>query len=282
MDYLECKKTGKLKSEIKNMNNYKSLIVKEKSPSVIEVILNQPEKHNTLSEQMIEDLSTCFEKVNRNQETKIIVLSSTGKSFCAGGDLKWMKSQINSDRKTRIKEAKKLALMLNKLFYINKTIIGKVQGNAFGGGIGIMAICDIVVASEDIKMALTETRLGLIPATISPYVIRKIGEKNCIDLFTSARVISSEEGLKKGLIDYVVRENELEEKIIEILQPYKLTAPKAVANSKNLVRKLANKIDQSLIDNTIEALADAWENEESLEGINAFFNKKKPNWIMEE
>ena len=264
------------------MNNYKSIIVKDKSKGIIEVTLNEPDRHNALSPQMIKDLSICFDILNKNKKTKIIILSSSGKSFCAGGDLEWMKNQINEDRVTRIREASKLALMLNKLFYINKTIIGKIHGNAFGGGIGMMAICDIVLASEDIKMALTETRLGLIPATISPYVIRKIGEKNCIDLFTSARVISSEEGLKKGLIDYVVRENELEEKIIEILQPYKLTAPKAVANSKNLVRKLANKIDQSLIDNTIEALADAWENEESLEGINAFFNKKKPNWIMEE
>ena len=264
------------------MNSYKSLIVKEKSMGVMEVILNEPERHNALSPQMIEDLNMCFEKLNRNKDTKIIVLSSTGKTFCAGGDLKWMKNQISADRKTRIKESKKLASMLHRLFYINKTIIGKVHGNAFGGGIGVMAICDIVVASEDIKMALTETRLGLIPATISPYVIRKIGEKNCIDLFASARVISSEEGLKKGLIDYVVKKNELEKKIIEIVLPYKLAAPEAVTNSKKLVKNLANEIDEGLINKSIEALADTWENKESLEGINAFFNKKKPNWIMEE
>ena len=264
------------------MNNYKSLIVKEKSKSVIEVTLNEPDRHNALSPQMIEDLNICFDSLNKNKKTKIIILSSTGKSFCAGGDLEWMKSQISSDRATRIREASKLASMLNKLFYINKTIIGKVHGNAFGGGIGIMAICDIVLASEDIKMALTETRLGLIPATISPYVIRKIGEKNCIDLFTSARVISSTEGQKIGLIDYVVKKDELDNKLIEILSPYKLAAPEAVTNSKKLVKKLINKIDQNQIDYSIEALADAWENKESIEGINAFFNKRKPNWITEE
>ena len=146
----------------------------------------------------------------------------------------------------------------------------------------MIAICDIVLASEDIKMALTETRLGLIPATISPYVIRKIGEKNCIDLFTSARVISSAEGQKIGLIDYVVKKNELDNKLIEILSPYKLAAPEAVTNSKKLVKKIINKIDQNQIDYSIEALADAWENKESIEGINAFFNKRKPNWITEE
>ena len=264
------------------MNNYKSIIVKEKSKNVIEVTLNEPDRHNALSPQMIEDLNKCFDNLNKNKKTKIIILSSTGKSFCAGGDLEWMKSQISADRATRIREASKLASMLNKLFYINKTIIGKVHGNAFGGGIGIMAICDIVLASEDIKMALTETRLGLIPATISPYVIRKIGEKNCIDLFTSARVISSTEGQKIGLIDYVVKKDELDNKLIEILSPYKLVAPEAVTNSKKLVKKLINKIDQNQIDYSIEALADAWENKESIEGINAFFNKRKPNWITEE
>lgn len=264
------------------MYSYKSLIVKENSLGVIEVVLNEPQRHNALSPQMIEDLECCFKKLDQDKDIKIIVLSSSGKSFCAGGDLKWMKRQITADRKTRIKEAKKLAIMLNKLFYVNKTIIGKVHGNSFGGGIGIMAICDIVVASEDIKMALTETRLGLIPATISPYVIRKIGEKNCIDLFTSAREISSEEGLKIGLIDFVVKQNSLDKKIKEILSPYKISAPEAITNSKKLVRKLTDKIDQNLIDMSIEALADTWENEECLEGINAFFNKKKPNWIMEE
>tara|TARA_A100001011_G_C14105217_1_gene754546 strand:- start:240 stop:977 length:738 start_codon:yes stop_codon:yes gene_type:complete len=244
-------------------------------------MLNEPDRHNALSPQMVEDLGKCFERLNENKNTKIIILSSSGKSFCAGGDLEWMKTQINADRKTRIKEASKLASMLNKLFYIDKTIIGKVQGNAFGGGIGIMAICDIVLASIDIKMALTETRLGLIPATISPYVIRKIGEKNSIDLFTSARVITCAEGIKIGLIDYAVRKDELDDKLIEILLPYKLTAPEAVSNAKRLVKKLTNKIDRNLINFSIEALADSWENKESIEGINAFFNKKKPNWITE-
>ncbi len=263
------------------MNDYKSLKVNKKSKAIVEVTLNEPNRHNVLSPQMIEELSKCFEILNKNKKIKIIILSSSGKSFCAGGDLEWMKKQINADRNTRIKEASKLASMLNKLFYINKTIIGKVHGNAFGGGVGIIAICDIVLASKDIKIALTETRLGLIPATISPYVIRKIGEKNCIDLFTSARIITAAEGLKIGLIDYVVKKDEFDNKLKDILSPYKLTAPEAVTNSKKLVKGLINKIDQNYIDFTIEALADTWENKESIEGINAFFNKRKPNWITE-
>ena len=263
------------------MYSYKSLIVKENSLGVIEVVLNEPERHNALISSDDRRFGLLFQKLDQDKDIKIIVLSSSGKSFCAGGDLKWMKRQITADRKTRIKEAKKLAIMLNKLFMSTKPLLAKFM-EFFGGGIGIMAICDIVVASEDIKMALTETRLGLIPATISPYVIRKIGEKNCIDLFTSAREISSEEGLKIGLIDFVVKQNSLDKKIKEILAPYKISAPEAITNSKKLVRKLTDKIDQNLIDMSIEALADTWENEECLEGVNAFFNKKKPNWIMED
>ena len=263
------------------MNDYKNLIVKNISKSIIEVTLNDPDRHNALSPEMIFDIDSCFERIDQNDNIKIIILTSRGKSFCAGGDLKWMKNQFSVDRETRIVEAKKLASMLNKLFYTNKVIIGKIQGNAFGGGIGLIAICDIVIASNDIKFALTETRLGLIPATISPYVIRKIGEKNCVDLFTSARAINSIEALKVGLVDYIVKKNQLENKLADILAPYKLTAPKAVNNSKKLVKKLTNIIDQNKINYTIEALADAWENEESQEGIGAFFSKKKPNWIEE-
>ena len=109
------------------MNNYKSIIVKDKSKGIIEVTLNEPDRHNALSPQMIKDLSICFDILNKNKKTKIIILSSSGKSFCAGGDLEWMKNQINADRVTRIREASKVALMLNKLCYINKTIIGKIH-----------------------------------------------------------------------------------------------------------------------------------------------------------
>ena len=263
------------------MDNYKNLIVKTKSKSIVEVTLHDPNKHNALSPQMIHDLDKCFEKLSQNKNTKIIILSSSGKSFCAGGDLKWMKNQFNADRKTRISEAKKLASLLNNLFYNNKIIIGVVKGNAFGGGVGLMAICDIILASDDIKLALTETRLGLIPATISPYVIRKIGEKNCIDLFTSARIISASEGLKIGLVDFTVKREKLNEQLTKLLSHYNLVAPEAATNSKKLVKRLINVIDQKEINYTIEALADTWENQEAKEGINAFFNKKKPNWIEE-
>ena len=184
-------------------------------------------------------------------------------------------------RENRIKEASKLAELLLKLYNCPKTIIGKVEGNAFGGGIGIMSICDFVFSVKDIKMALTEAKLGLIPATISPYVVRKIGEKNSIHLFTSAKIFVPEDGVKFGLIDFIYEKNEINSKISEFLDSFKNSAPNSILESKKLVRDLSYPIDQNIVDLTINKLADIWDTKEAKEGIKAFFNKKKPNWIKE-
>jgi methylglutaconyl-CoA hydratase len=154
-----------------------TIIIKQELNGVCEIILNQPEKHNSLSAKMIEELTHAFEHLSSDDKTKVLIISSTGKSFCAGGDLDWMKKQIFSDRTTRIEEARKLADLLHKMYEFPKPLIAQVEGNAFGGGIGIISVCDIAISIENIKLALTEAKLGLIPATISPYVISKIGTK---------------------------------------------------------------------------------------------------------
>ena len=149
----------------------KNSIILQNKGGVSHIILNQPDKHNALSPTMIEELSDAFENLSKDQNTRVLILSANGKSFCAGGDLDWMKKQIFSDRSTRIKEAKKLAMLLFKMYNFPKPLIAKVEGNAFGGGIGIISVCDIAVSLDNIKLALTEAKLGLIPATISPYVV---------------------------------------------------------------------------------------------------------------
>ena len=262
-------------------NKYQTIILKKNGRGFSEIILNQPKKHNALSPLMIEELNEVFDKLKEDQSTRFVILSANGKSFCAGGDLDWMREQINSDRGTRIKEASKLAKILYKMYNFSKPLIAKVEGNAFGGGIGIMSVCDIVIVTENIKMALTETKLGLIPATISPYVISKIGPNNSIDLFTSARVFTSKEAKMMGLIKSYVKRNEIDDEIEKEVQSFYSNAPDAISSSKKLVRDLSVKINEDTIKFTIEALADVWENPEAIEGINAFFEKKKPSWIME-
>jgi methylglutaconyl-CoA hydratase len=144
-----------------------------------------------------------------------------------------------------------------------------------------MSVCDIVVATENIKMALTETKLGLIPATISPYVISKIGSNNSIDLFTSARIFKPKEAKDMGLIKSFVDEANIDDEIGKEVNPFSMNAPDAISASKKLVRDLSIKIDLDTINFTVEALADVWENPEAIEGINAFFAKRKPAWIKE-
>ena len=144
-----------------------------------------------------------------------------------------------------------------------------------------MSICDFVFSVKDIKMALTEAKLGLIPATISPYVVKKIGEKNAIHLFTSAKIFGPDDAIKFGLIDFICEENNINFKISEFLEGFKNSAPNSILESKKLVRDLSYSIDQDIINLTINRLADIWDTEEAKEGINAFFNKKRPNWIKE-
>ena len=258
-----------------------TIILKKKSNGISEVMLNQPSKHNALSPKMIEELDEVFDELTEDQNTKVLIISSTGNSFSAGGDLDWMKEQILSDRATRIKEARKLANLLNKMYTFSKPLIAKVEGNAFGGGVGIISVCDIAIATENIKMALTEVKLGLIPATISPYVISKIGSNNSIDLFTSAETFTSQRAKNMGLIKNVTKSDVIDLEIEKEIIPFLKNAPDAVSASKKLVRALSTKIDQDTINFTVEALADVWENSEAIEGINAFFEKRKPNWLQE-
>ena len=167
------------------------------------------------------------------------------------------------------------------MYLFPKPLIAKVEGNAFGGGIGIISVCDVAISNENIKLALTEAKLGLIPATISPYVIKKIGSSYATDLFTSARIFFPAEAKNIGLIKSFCNQERIDNIINEEADSILINGPSAVKASKNLVRNLSSKIDKNTIKFTVEALADVWENPESIEGINAFFEKRKPNWIME-
>ena len=258
-----------------------TIAIEKNDNGVSTIILNQPDKHNALSPKMIEELSESFDDIKKDNNIKVLIISANGKSFCAGGDLDWMKEQIFSDRETRIKEARKLADLLFKMYEFPKPLIAKVQGNAFGGGIGVISVCDIAISVENIKLALTEAKLGLIPATISPYVISKIGSNNAIDLFTSASIFLPPDAKKIGLIKSFCSEENIDDIVQEEIHPFLVNAPSAVSASKQLVRNLSTKINEETIQFTVEALADVWENPEAIEGINAFFEKRKPNWLME-
>jgi methylglutaconyl-CoA hydratase len=237
--------------------------------------LNRPEKRNALSAKMIEELTGFTSKLT--PDTRAVVIQGAGKLFCAGGDLDWMNNQIKADRLTRISEARKLAMMLKALNEIPVPLIGKLHGAAYGGGVGLACVCDFVISSSNVKFGFTETRLGLIPSTIGPYVVGKMGEAKAREVFMSGQTFNEVEAKKLNIVSEI-SEN-LDQSVESHLNPYLQTAPKAVGEAKALLRSLGPRIDEQVIEGTIERLADIWEGEEASHGIDAFLNKTKPRWI---
>ncbi|WP_438754142.1 crotonase/enoyl-CoA hydratase family protein [Pararhizobium sp. O133] len=245
---------------------------------VARLTLACPEKHNALSATMIEELTVVAGQLSQDATIRVVVLAGEGASFCAGGDLGWMKAQVDADRVTRMAGARRLALMFQALNEISRPVIAAVQGNAFGGGIGLLSIADVAIAADSAKFGLTETRLGLIPATISPYVMARIGEGRARPLFMSARIIDAREAQAVGLLARVVPADGLDAAVDAEIQPYLQVAPGAAGASKALARSLGMPITDDVIEATIERLADTWETEEAREGISAFLEKRKPRW----
>ncbi len=246
---------------------------------VATLTLNRAEKHNALSAQMLDELTAAAEQLRVDAAVRVVVLAANGVSFCAGGDLGWMRAQFDGDRQQRIAEAGKLADMLQALNTLPKPLVGRVQGPAYGGGIGMMSVCDVVVAGIDTQFALTETRLGLIPATISPYVMARMGEGRARRVFMSARVFDAAEAVELGLVAKMASPDQLDAAVEAEVSPYLKVSPDAVAAAKALARSLGPVIDEAVIASTVERLADCWENPAALEGIAAFFEKRKPSWV---
>ncbi|KFE34455.1 crotonase/enoyl-CoA hydratase family protein [Thioclava atlantica] len=245
---------------------------------IARLTLARSEKHNALSEQMMDEITRGIGALGEDAEVRVVILDAEGRSFCAGGDLKWMQAQIAAGAEERAAGARKLAGMLNALNTCPKPVIGRVQGNAFGGGIGMMSVCDVAVGAEGARFGLTETKLGLTPATISPYVVARMGEARARRVFMSARLFDAQEARDLGLLAKVVAAEDLDAAVMAEAEPYLACAPGAVAEAKALVRALGPRIDTTTIDMTVEALVTRWESEESAEGIAAFFEKREPNW----
>jgi methylglutaconyl-CoA hydratase len=240
--------------------------------------LARAEKHNALSAEMIGEITAAAGALGADPAVRVVVLAAEGASFCAGGDLGWMKAQMAADAGTRAEGARSLAGMLRALNELPKPLVGRVQGNAFGGGVGMVSVCDVAVGVDTITMGLTETRLGLIPATIGPYVVARMGEAMARRVFFSARLFGAEEAVRLGLLARAVPEAALDAAVEAEVAPYLSCAPGAVAEAKALVRTLGPRIDDAVIDRTVAALVRVWEGAEAPEGIAAFFDKRPPAW----
>ena len=254
----------------------KTLHVTTDPRGVVHVALNTPERRNVLSAAMIAELTELAQGIGR--EARAVVLSGAGPVFCAGGDLDWMRAQMQADRAQRIREARKLADMLHALNTLGAPLVGRLHGGAFGGGIGLACVCDVAVAAEGTRFCFSETRLGLIPATIGPYVLARMGEGNARRVFMSARTFDAAEAERLGIVARAVPAGDLDAAVEAEVAPYLQTAPGAVAAAKRLARDLGPRIDPQVIEDSVRRLADIWESAEAMHGISAFLEKRRPDW----
>ena len=249
---------------------------------VASITLMRPEKHNALDVQSMDALRAATQALGLDETVRVVVLRGAGKSFCAGGDLNWMRAQIDADDDTRMVEARRLADMLWALNTMPKPLIGVVHGNAFGGGVGMASVCDVCLGADHAKFALTETRLGLIPATIGPYVIARMGEGLARAVFMSGRVFGAQEAVRLGLLTQAVPADALDAAVEAEIAPYLACAPGAVAAAKALARELGQGITQAQVDHSIRALCDQWKTPEAREGVAAFFDKRPAAWVKQD
>ncbi|TCD14894.1 crotonase/enoyl-CoA hydratase family protein [Oricola cellulosilytica] len=261
--------------------NYRTIALDIDRRGVAAVTLDRPDKHNAMDADMIGELTGAATSLGANTGVRAVVLAAAGKTFCAGGDLNWMKAQAKKDREGKIEEARALANMLTAWHSLPKPVIARVHGPAYGGGVGMISVSDIAVGVEGAKFGLTETRLGLIPATIGPFVVRRLGEGFARQIFFNAKTFDTNFALRSGLLTRVCAPEDLDAAIEEEAAAFLQCAPGAVADAKALCRRLGGEDLGSLVDLTVAALADRWETAEANDGIAAFFAKRSPPWRMD-
>ncbi|MEZ5647610.1 MAG: enoyl-CoA hydratase/isomerase family protein [Alphaproteobacteria bacterium] len=248
---------------------------------IAHLILDRPEKHNAFDDVLISNLTTALENLNADSLVRIVVLAAEGLSFSAGGDLAWMRRAATYNDLENLADARSLAKLIATLDRMAKPTIAAIQGPAYGGGCGLIAACDIAIAVESAVFALTEVRLGLIPAVISPYVTRAIGQRQARRLFLTAEKFSADEAYRIGFIHKIVTAENLEEEVDKIIDLLLLGGPQALVAAKQLVSDIGVALDQNLIDATAQKISEIRKTPEGREGVGAFLEKRKPTWTLE-
>ena len=249
------------------------------SDAVATLTLTRPEVHNAFDETLIARLTAHLAALDADPAVRVIVLAGAGKSFCAGADLDWMRRMAAFDHAANLADARGLAAMLRALDLLSKPTIARVHGAAFGGGVGLVAACDIAIGAESATFALSEARLGLIPATISPYVIEAIGARAARRYFLTAERFGAPEAQRIGLLHEVVAADALDARIAAIVALLRDAGPAAQRESKRLVRDVAGRpVDANVIDATAARIADVRASAEAREGVAAFLARHKPAW----
>lgn len=252
------------------------------SSGVLTVTMNRPEVHNAFDSTMIRELTETLQDAASIDDVRILVITGAGSCFSAGADINWMRSQVEASQDENQRDAMLLADLMRTLNYFPKPSIARINGAAFGGGLGLIAACDITIAAEESMFGLTEARLGLAPAVISPYVIRRIGERNARRYFLTAERFDAQQALAIGLVQQCVKQDELTESVESITTDLLKGGPEAVATCKQLIYAIAGHDEESqkaVDEYTAGLIAGLRILDEGQEGLAAFLEKRKPDWF---
>jgi methylglutaconyl-CoA hydratase len=252
----------------------------EAKGGIARITLNRPDVRNAFDDALIATLTSAFVEVGNDKSVRVVVLGGNGPAFCAGADLNWMKRMAGYSYDENLADARALAQMLATLDRLPKPTIARVHGPAFAGGTGLVAACDIAIGTPEAKFCLSEAKLGLSPATISPYAIRAMGERQARRYFLSAEVFGGEEAYRIGMLSALVPAGELDSAVDNLVKNLLAGGPQAQARIKELVRAVVNRpIDDALVADTAKRIAEIRVSPEGKEGIASFLEKRKPSWI---
>ena len=261
-----------------DMNNKNNLIIEYKTDDIVSLTINRPEVGNAFDDALIKALLDALTELEQT-DIRLLILQSSGKHFSAGADLNWMQNARNLSREDNLKDAQQLAELMHKLHCFPAPTMALVQGAAYGGALGLIAACDIALCSDSARFCLSEVKIGLIPATISPYVIEAIGVRQARRYFLTAELIPAEQALNIGLVHETCSGLELEEKAESLAKQIVANSPAATRAAKQLIKDVGNqRIDEDIINSTCEVIADIRTSDEGQEGLTAFLDKREPLW----
>ena len=245
------------------------------------ITLSRPDVRNAFNDEVIAELKAAFIDAGHAADVRCVVLAAEGPAFCAGADLNWMRRMADYTRDENLADAGQLAAMLRAIYVCSKPTIARVQGDVFAGGVGLVAACDMAVSVDTATYCLSEVKLGLIPATISPYVIRAMGARASHRYFLTAERFSAAEAHRIGLVHEVVAADALDAKVAELTSALVSASPNAVRACKRLVQDVAEReIDDALVAHTVAGIADIRSSAEGKEGVQSFLQKRKPSWLL--
>ncbi len=247
---------------------------------VLRVTLNRPDVHNAFNRELIDELHSVFQGIHDNPAgTRAVVLGGHGKSFCAGADVGWMRTNVDFSEEENVADALRMAHMLENIDRCPVPVIGRVHGAALGGGVGLVATCDIAIAAEEVRFSFSEAKLGIIPAVISTFVLPKIGQGNARALFLTAERFGTERAMRIGLVHEVVPLDQIDTAVERVVAEIKSSAPRAVAAAKRLLAAVDGLERSSAIQFTAETIANLRTSPEGQDGLRAFLEKRKPGWV---